>query len=65
MQTLALTHFALMQSFFKEQLYKNKSLDFGEKKLKQAKSKVKLCCPTEHKNKVSKLAILKIIGTKY
>ena len=57
--------FCANQSFFKEQLYKNKSLDLGEKKLRQAKNKVKLCCPTEHKNKVSKLAILKTIGTKY
>ena len=46
---------------------KSKSLDFGnnnKKKLRTSLEQSQACCPTEHKNKVSRLAILKIIRAK-
>ena len=39
--------------------YKNKSLSFG-KKLRISKEQSQACCPAEHKNKVSRLAISKV-----
>ena len=50
-----------MCSFLQEQFYKNKSLGFFAENLRTNKEQNQACCSTEHKNKVSKLAIAKII----
>ena len=33
------------------------------KNLRTSSEQITMCCPTEHKNKLSRLAIVKIIGT--
>ena len=51
-------------SFLYQQFYKNKSLVFG-KKLRKSQEQNQACCPTEHKNKVPRLAILKLLRIKH
>ena len=50
--------------FFIKQFYKNKSLGFG-KNLRASQEQNRVCCPAEHKNNVSRLAIYKIIRTEH
>ena len=51
--------------FLQQQFYKDKSLDFGKKKFRRSQEQSQACCPTEQKNKVSRLPILKILRTKH
>ena len=44
--------------------YKNKSLDFGKKIKNKQREQSQSCSHTEHKNKMSRLSILKIKRTK-
>ena len=56
---------ALYTAFLQEQFYRNKSLDFGKKFKNKLRTKPgHTASPTEHKNKVPRLAILKIIKIK-
>ena len=51
--------------FYKNNFITTKVLILGEKKLKTSSGQSQACPPSEHKNKVPMLVILKIIRTKH
>ena len=51
--------------FYQNNLIRTKASIFAKKIKKKLRTQSLVCCPTEHKNKVPRPAILKIIRTKH